>query len=134
MWQTHASDAFDYSYDKVRDFLTAPYEARSFDWVITNPPFRLAEEFVAKARGIAKVGVERSWPAQFSSKASVGTSAWFAPHQPAVFAPSLLSAYRWSKADWTSMHQQLRDMLGLFGPPTEWMERSSFGSRHVGKP
>ena len=31
----------------VRDFLTHPYETNAVDWVITNPPFRLAEEFVA---------------------------------------------------------------------------------------
>ena len=83
--QTHASDAFDYGYDKVRDFLTAPYEARSFDWVITNPPFRSAEEFVAKARGIANVGVAILARTVFIE--SVGRyERLFAPHPPAVFA------------------------------------------------
>jgi hypothetical protein len=52
-----SADAFDYGYGEIRDFLTFPYEAGSIDWVITNPPFRLAEEFVLKALGIAKRGV-----------------------------------------------------------------------------
>lgn len=33
------ADAFDYGYGLRRDFLTYPYQASSFDWVITNPPF-----------------------------------------------------------------------------------------------
>ena len=42
----HASDAYDYGYGPVRDFLTHPYEKNSVDWVITNPPFRHSEQFV----------------------------------------------------------------------------------------
>src|SRR5580698_4405394 len=38
----HSSDAFPYGYGEVRDFVEKPYEANAFDWVITNPPFRLA--------------------------------------------------------------------------------------------
>ena len=41
----------------VRDFLTYPYEERSWDWVITNPPFNLGEEFVLKSLKIARKGV-----------------------------------------------------------------------------
>lgn len=51
------SDAHDYGYGAVRDFLTFPFEVGSSDWVITNPPFRLSEEFVARAIGVAKEGV-----------------------------------------------------------------------------
>lgn len=50
-------DAYPYGFAPVRDFLTYPYEARSHDWVITNPPFRLAEEFVVRALKVARVGV-----------------------------------------------------------------------------
>jgi hypothetical protein len=50
-------DAFEYGYGPVRNFLTYPYAAGSFDWVITNPPFRLAEEFVLKSLKIARRGV-----------------------------------------------------------------------------
>lgn len=52
-----AADAFDYGHSPVRDFLTFPYEALSHDWVITNPPFRLAEEFVERALMVARHGV-----------------------------------------------------------------------------
>lgn len=52
-----AADAYHYSFAPVRDFLTFPYEAQSHDWVITNPPFRLAEEFVERALVVARKGV-----------------------------------------------------------------------------
>lgn len=52
-----AADAFHYGYGPVRDFLTYPYEANAVDWVITNPPFRLAEDFVLRALRVARHGV-----------------------------------------------------------------------------
>lgn len=52
-----SSDAYRYGYEQVRDFLTYPFEALSHDWVITNPPFRLAEEFVDRALIVARRGV-----------------------------------------------------------------------------
>jgi hypothetical protein len=52
-----SSDAYRYGYGQVRDFLTYPFEALSHDWVITNPPFRLAEEFVDRALIVARRGV-----------------------------------------------------------------------------
>lgn len=52
-----ASDAYCYGYGEVRDFLSYPYSHHSADWVITNPPFRLAEEFVVRAMPIARKGV-----------------------------------------------------------------------------
>jgi hypothetical protein len=51
-----ASDIVDYGYGDVTDFLnTKPL--KSVDWVITNPPFRLAEDFFHHAMTIANVGV-----------------------------------------------------------------------------
>lgn len=55
--EVRCADAFDYGYGDVRDFLTYPYETNAVDWVITNPPFRLAEEFVLRALSVAKIGV-----------------------------------------------------------------------------
>lgn len=52
-----SADAYCYGFAPVRDFLTFPYEAMSHDWVITNPPFRLAEEFVHRAMTVARDGV-----------------------------------------------------------------------------
>lgn len=51
------SDAYQYGYGPISDFLTSPIEANSTDWVITNPPFRLAEEFVLRSLNIARIGV-----------------------------------------------------------------------------
>lgn len=55
--EVKCADAFHYGYAPVRDFLTYPYETNAVDWVITNPPFRLAEEFVLRAMEVARVGV-----------------------------------------------------------------------------
>jgi hypothetical protein len=52
-----SSDAFSYEYGDVRDFVKQPYAANTFDWVITNPPFRLAEAFVRLALPVARKGV-----------------------------------------------------------------------------
>lgn len=57
----HASDIFDYGHVKsqhVRDFLWSHSEddIAPVDWIITNPPFRLAEQFIARALEIADVG------------------------------------------------------------------------------
>jgi hypothetical protein len=52
-----AADAYSYGFAPIRDFLLYPYETGSHDWVITNPPFRLAEEFVVRALMVARRGV-----------------------------------------------------------------------------
>jgi hypothetical protein len=51
------SDAYEYGFGPIRDFLTYPTPLNSVDWVITNPPFRLSEEFVLRALKIARNGV-----------------------------------------------------------------------------
>lgn len=51
------SDIFDYGYGEVQDFLTGLAALRSVDWVITNPPFRLAEDFLQRGRHVARKGV-----------------------------------------------------------------------------
>jgi hypothetical protein len=55
--EVDCADAYEYGYGAVRDFLAHPYEEGAVDWVITNPPFRLAEEFVLKSLRIARKGV-----------------------------------------------------------------------------
>ena len=55
--EVRAADAYHYGYGPVRDFLTFPYQANAVDWVITNPPFRLAEEFVLRSLHVARKGV-----------------------------------------------------------------------------
>src|SRR4051794_40111872 len=53
-----ATDSYHYGYGGVGDFLAPPPSPpRSFDWVITTPPFRLAEAFVLRALDVARDGV-----------------------------------------------------------------------------
>ena len=51
-----ASDIAEYGHGLVGDFVTSSYP-EGVDWVITNPPFRLAEDFFHKGFDIAREGV-----------------------------------------------------------------------------
>jgi hypothetical protein len=55
--EVSASDIFEYGFGSVADFQKAKHADNSFDWVITNPPFRLAEDFISRSLSIARVGV-----------------------------------------------------------------------------
>lgn len=55
--EVHSYDAYKYDYGNIRDYLTYPYEVSSYDWVITNPPFRLAEDFILRSLDVARQGV-----------------------------------------------------------------------------
>lgn len=50
-------DIHSYGYGYVDDFLDSNWENESVDWVITNPPFKAAEQFVARGLEVARVGV-----------------------------------------------------------------------------
>ena len=50
-------DVFDYGFGSVANFLKTKHDAGSFDWVITNPPFKLAEDFIERSMKIARHGV-----------------------------------------------------------------------------
>ena len=52
-----SSDIHDYGFSRCADFLKPLHAAGSFDWVITNPPFRMAEDFIDRAQSIARQGV-----------------------------------------------------------------------------
>tara|TARA_Y100001934_G_C12117881_1_gene661664 strand:+ start:120 stop:803 length:684 start_codon:yes stop_codon:yes gene_type:complete len=56
-FEVESSDVHDYGYGSVKNFLNNSYKKNSFDWIITNPPFRLAEEFLNKANYIASTGI-----------------------------------------------------------------------------
>jgi len=47
-----SSDIYDYGYGEVCDYLKTPNYKDKYDWVITNPPFKNALEFIASAREI----------------------------------------------------------------------------------
>ena len=50
-------DIHGYGYGYIDDFLLSAWDANSFDWVITNPPFKAAEDFIARGLKIARCGV-----------------------------------------------------------------------------
>ncbi|WP_232494949.1 hypothetical protein [Novosphingobium kaempferiae] len=54
-----ASDIFDYGAGfRIADYLFGPAEWLDMtDWTITNPPFKLAEEFIERALRLSRVGV-----------------------------------------------------------------------------
>lgn len=55
-----SSDIAPFGFGTQLDFLQTPIDscdaADRPDWIVTNPPFRLAEEFARRAFGLAKVG------------------------------------------------------------------------------
>jgi hypothetical protein len=55
--KVQSSDIHDYGYSAIADFRSAAIPENSFDWVITNPPFKAGEEFVSKSLAIARKGV-----------------------------------------------------------------------------
>ena len=84
--KTISTDIFDYGYGNIHDFLETDENIDyGIDWIITNPPFNRAEEFVTKALKIAKVGVavlcRVTW--MESSK----REPFFEENQVSIFAP-----------------------------------------------
>lgn len=55
--RVRASDVHNYGYGEVQDFIDGLSGVQSVDWVITNPPFRLAEDFLERARQVARNGI-----------------------------------------------------------------------------
>ena len=51
-----SSDVFDYGFGHVADFLKSNHPEGAYDWIITNPPFRLGEDFIGRAMKIARRG------------------------------------------------------------------------------
>lgn len=83
--EVRSSDAHDYGYGALRDYLSFPYETKAVDWVITNPPFRLAEEFVLRSLEVARMGVAVLVRTVFLE--SVGRyERLFKVHPPSAFA------------------------------------------------
>lgn len=83
--EVRSADAYDYGYGAVRNFLEYPFETNAYDWVITNPPFRLAEEFVLRGLQVAREGVAILARTVFIE--SVGRyERIFLHHPPAKFA------------------------------------------------
>lgn len=132
-----ASDIQGFGYGDRVDFLTAPYQVGQFDWVITNPPFRLGEEFVLRGLSIARVGVAILARTVFIE--SVGRfERIFKDNPPTVFAQftervpmvkgrldrkaSTATGYAWLVWDKTSRRNS---RLGWVPPCRKQLERDS---------
>ncbi len=82
------SDVHDYGWGHaVHDFLMPflPDGAPSPDWVVTNPPFRLAEQFIHRGLAVAKCGVAVLVRAAFAESIQRYENL-FRDHRPAIVA------------------------------------------------
>lgn len=78
-------DVFAYGFGGVADFLKSKHAQELFDWVITNPPFKLGEEFIKRSLNIARHGVAMLARTVFIE--SVGRyERLFKQNPPSVFA------------------------------------------------
>jgi hypothetical protein len=83
--EVSAFDVFDYGFGGVDDFLKSKHADQSYDWCITNPPFKLAEDFIIRALKIARHGVAMLTRTVFIE--SVGRyERLFKPNPPTAFA------------------------------------------------
>lgn len=55
--QVEAADIFRYGFGDVADFLHPDTVEAPVDWIISNPPFNLASDFVLRALDVAEYGV-----------------------------------------------------------------------------
>lgn len=55
--KVHATDIHDYGYEGHAETVDFLFAERETDWVITNPPFRLAERVIEHALKQARIGV-----------------------------------------------------------------------------
>jgi hypothetical protein len=77
-------DVGDYGYGAVQDYLMGD-PSEQYDWVITNPPFKLGEQFISRALGMAREGAAFLVRTTFIE--SVGRyQRLFANTPPSVFA------------------------------------------------
>lgn len=77
----YASDVHSYGFGEVRDFLIPMQGEQQHDWIITNPPFRLGEQFVRRALDVAMDGVAMLVRTAFLE--GIGRHAsLFKPHPP----------------------------------------------------
>ena len=84
--QVTASDIHSYGFGDVGDFLGGTYPPSSSDWVITNPPFILAEAFALRALEVAKDGVALLVRASFLE--TVGRyERLYSQTPPSIYAP-----------------------------------------------
>lgn len=82
----HATDCHDYGFGGVHDFLFPGPTPIAPDWVITNPPFRLAPQFIEKALDVARDGCAMLVRTAFL-EGNDRFRTLFQPSPPAIVAP-----------------------------------------------
>jgi len=85
--KVESCDIADYGQDRIQDFLALDYSQviGAYDYIITNPPFNLAEEFVRKALPMTRKCVAIFARTQFME--SIGRyERLFKPNPPAIIA------------------------------------------------
>lgn len=80
-----SSDIFDYGFGETKNFLAAEYSEGSYDWVITNPPFKLAEAFIEEGLKVATHGVAMLTRTVFI-ESNGRYERLFSKNPPAIFA------------------------------------------------
>ena len=128
--EVRCADAFHYGYGPVRDFLTIPDEANAVDWVITNPPFRLAEEFVSRAFHVARKGVAILARTVFLESVE-RYEAIYSKTPPSKFA-QFVERVPCSRAVWTPRRRWRPAMRGSFGKSPRARNHALCGFRHAG--
>jgi hypothetical protein len=91
--EVRCADVHPYGYGEVKDFLAIPFEANSCDWVITNPPFKLGEQFVLRALKVARRGVAILARTVFIESVGRYENVFAAAHLPS--SPSSPSGFLW---------------------------------------
>lgn len=84
--KVRASDVHYYGQDEVTDFLFESAARPTCDWIITNPPFRLATQFVLHAKNVARQGVAMLVRTAFL-EGGERYRGLFQPHVPLIVAP-----------------------------------------------
>jgi hypothetical protein len=79
------SDIHPYGYGAVQDFLFMTPPA-PVDWTITNPPFKLADQFIARALDTSRIGVAMLVRATFM-EGITRYAKLFARRPPIIYAP-----------------------------------------------
>lgn len=83
------SDVHPYGDHELFDFLSPMLSppTRTFDWIVTNPPFKVSLEFTHRALDLARVGVAMFIRTQWAIEGCARYERLFRDRPPTLFAP-----------------------------------------------
>jgi hypothetical protein len=124
-----ASDIHDYGAGfPVRDYLFGPCEP--VDWTITNPPFRLAEQFIKKALTESRCGIAVIVRSAFLE--SVGRYEHLFAVRPPSHVLQFLSVSSCTRASCPRKAARQQPIAGLCGARTMLAQHNLTGLRRAG--